>query len=371
MFERFTVGLNNTEISSFFISMVLRNIALSAIIIFSGALLYDLGASIPLIFAFFLANHAVDFFLVVPTAWLGSRIGFKHLIVISQVPLIISVLLLSMIESTGLWIVWIGALLGLASSLYWTSHHALLAHAADEGSRGQEVGLIFIGSRIAAVIGPLLGGLLIALFGFGFSFLMSALVLLASGLFLLRTPDPRLSEPLSITHLTDGVRTKDYLASIGFGSNIGANESVWPLLLYTSIVGTVGLGAIFSGGMFLSLIAAFFATALIEGRERFALVVSALFTSVSWLVRITLRIPLLFLSEPLYAVSQPFGTVSFFSKTYEQTHRSAVRMIAVRRLGMLSGRMLIIGLPILTGGLLWPSLALAALLALLPPLLTL
>jgi len=368
MLERFSIDLHNTELSSFFLSFVLRITALSSITIFSGALLYDLGASIPLIFAFFLAMLTLDFALIVPAAWIGSRIGFKHLIVISQAPLLAFVLLLSTIDSLG-YVLWIGAIGGIANAFYWTSHHILLAHISDDGSRGEELSLLFIGSRIAAVVGPLLGGLAIALFGFGFAFSMSALILLVSSIFLFKTPDHRLVEPIPISHLTDGVRTKDFLASMGFGSNLGAHESVWPILLYTTIVGAAGLGAIISGGVFISLIVAFFTSTLIEGRERLALTLSSLFAIVGWIMRLTLRVPLLFVSEPLYAASHPLRDVSFLSKTYEQTHRSVVRMIAVRRLGMLSGRILVVGLPIITG-VLWPSIVLAIILSLLPPLLT-
>lgn len=365
--ERYLMGLHNPEISELFVSFTLRNLAISAVMVFSGAFLYELGARIPLIFGFFLAWYATDFLTMVPMAILGSRIGFKRLILLSQIPLIAYVIWFSTLTTPTPFILVIGALAGIAMSSYWVSHHTILATFSDAGSRGSEVGLINIGSRLAQSVGPLLGGLAIALFGFPPVFGVMALVLLASGLLLLRTPDVRVDERVSVRHLTNGVRTRDFLASFGMGADFAANATIWPLLLFTTLVGAAGLGGLSSLAMFVSLITALFVTAVPDGHERRFLFLSSGATIVAWMVRLLLKLPLLFVTEPLYGAAKPFSMISFFAKTYEQSQGRVVRTVLIRRMGILSGRILIVGTTVITG-LYWPGIVLAALLSILPPL---
>ena len=362
MFERF---FENHDVRDLAFSFFLRGLALSVVMVFGAIFLYDLGAPLPLIFGYFLAMYGLDFLLSVPSSWIASRVGFKHLILFAQVPTIAQVIWLSQLQTAGPHVLLIGALGGVALSTYWTAHHGIMAARSDEDHRTGESALLDVMSKLAGVIGPIVGGFAIAAFGFTAVFGAASVLLAASALLLLRTPEVRAEEPVSVQHLTDGIRTRDFLASLGLGFDVGANALVWPLLLYVSLLGAAGVGLASGFAFAAGVVASLLVTAFGDGRERLMLVSASIVSIVSWVLRGLLQRPLLFISEPLYGASKPLMIAPFLGRLYEDSQGHQLRTVAIRRMGINAGRITIICLPILTG-LLWPSLVVAAIGSLLP-----
>lgn len=363
MFERFL--MRNHDVSDLAISLLLRDLALSVVFVFGAIFLYGIGTPIVLIFGFYLAFFSTDLFMTLLSGAIVTRIGYKHTILLAQVPLIIHVFALSRFTEPSGYLLLIGAIGGLANALYWTSHHGIMASRSDAAHRSSETAYLDVMSKVAGVIGPIIGGFAILAFGFATVYFAAASVLVVSALFLFRTPEIRSDDHVSLRHLTDGIRTRDFLASMGLGVDIGVNANVWPLILSLTLLSTAGIGVVtgvsFATGVLVSLLLTLFA----DGRERTFLIVSGYLTLIAWLLRTLLLKPVLFVSEPLYGASKPLMTTAFLSNLYADSQGRLLQTVMIRRMGIISGRILAVCIPVLTG-MLWPALIVASFAALLP-----
>lgn len=138
---------------------------------------------------------------------------------------------------------------GLADVLYWVSYHNYFASIGDESDRGASVGIRDAIATVVAVIGPLVGGILLS-FNAVYAFTMPFVLTLVAVFPLLKTPS--LPLPAPATH-----EERKHIDHFGFIAFIGDGlfyqaGSIWPLIVFML------LGESYQNFGFILALAAFF-----------------------------------------------------------------------------------------------------------------
>jgi len=137
--------------------------------------------------AFAIANLIVLF----PAGRLADRIGRKPMILAGLIVSAIGLSALSLSDDLVVALMLV-ALSGAGSALMAPSQQAVVADVVGNKARGGQVLAVFqMATDLGAVIGPIIAGLIVDAFGFDTGFATTSLILVASAVYWMFTPDSR------------------------------------------------------------------------------------------------------------------------------------------------------------------------------------
>jgi hypothetical protein len=215
---------------------------------FFCAFLLRKGLPIPVVLGA-LAAVLLGRFLVRPAVLpLAIRFGLRRLLIAGSILVGAQYPLLATVTGLGPRLYALVAVSAVADALYWTCYHAYFASLGDEAHRGHQIGAREAIAALTGVVGPLATGWCLNAFGPMVAFGATGLVLVASALPLLATPDAVVAREAggSFGSLLGGAR---FFAVDGW---IGAGAyTLWQIALfvslgesYTAFGGTLALAAL-------------------------------------------------------------------------------------------------------------------------------
>lgn len=221
------------ELSEVYVVMIFRSLSLSLTGIFIPLYMLKLGYPaldiIMIEFWYFFARFSCfDIF----SGYLVSRIGPKHTILYGNFLLILS--------TTGFmtlpyihWPIWLlGAAYGGSSSMFWVPFHTDFSKINHKEHGGKELGYINIMSKIGGIFGPLVGGIVATLFGGQYIFLVAMILLVVSGMPLLKTAEPiPIHRKLNLLDINLRKMKSDILSYTMYGIDGTATGILWPIWL--------------------------------------------------------------------------------------------------------------------------------------------
>jgi len=181
--------LRNREMNELYASISLSTFAQSLISIFVPIYLYNLGYSIPYILFFFFLISFSTVVVAYPIAKIVSKKGTKHAILFSTPFMIMYYLALLFLADYSFLFYLAPILVSLRGSLFNYGVHLDFVEHSESKKVGREVSLYFTLHLLAAALGPLIGGLLTAFFGFSVLFTVGTVILFFSVIPLFLTPD--------------------------------------------------------------------------------------------------------------------------------------------------------------------------------------
>lgn len=177
------------EITELYISIAIKNFAFSMIAIFEPLYLYDLYNSIAIVFLYYAVIYTLYFFALPFGAKAAAKYGFEHCIFYSIPFAILYFLFLSQIPDYG-WMIFVAIIFVIIHKiLFWPSFHTDFAHYSTAGFRGREMSAMSSISILAAIAGPIIGGIVLTKFGFENLFVLVSVLSLASIIPLLATKE--------------------------------------------------------------------------------------------------------------------------------------------------------------------------------------
>lgn len=174
------------ELKEVYTNQVIEALALSIIGIFIPAYLISIGFAFRDVVLFEIVKWSSAFFMGPLSAKINSRIGVKHTILLRS-PVLISFLAIIMnIESLLDFFFPASVMMGISTSLYYTSISTEYIRTSDRRKEGEEAGLLYGIPHISAVVGPLIGAAVLTLFGFPvlFAFAVALVLISVAPLFL-------------------------------------------------------------------------------------------------------------------------------------------------------------------------------------------
>ncbi len=279
------------ELRSLYFAMTILNFALASGIVFEPIYLYTLGYPLYQIMLFYFGMYLCYFFLIPLGGQVIKRKGFEHGIVYGSFFLILYLVFLLQIPTHTIFLFLAALALALQKALFWPGYHADFAYFSNAQERGREIGVIAILDACAFILGPLVGGLIITVFGFPTLFAIMCLIILLSNIPLLTTKEHfNPSAPLSYLEpygdLISPEKRRYLIGHIGFGEELIV-LTVWPIFIFVTVNNFLSTGlAIAVSTLITSLVIVYVGHLTDCGKRPRVLHAGIIFLVLSWLFRL-------------------------------------------------------------------------------------
>lgn len=159
-------------------------------------------------------------------------IGLRNGVILGTAIDAIGYLVLGHVNEPGITLVLYIFISSLGTTFYWTCYHASVAKLGDEEHRGSQVSAREAIFAITGIAGPILGGLMLTLFGPVAAFALTALINCAGIIPLLGVPrldiEPETSLPLNIKLFAFGLAFSDGIVA-------AAVNMIWRIVLFQTL----------------------------------------------------------------------------------------------------------------------------------------
>lgn len=279
------------------LSVWLHTLARSFISIFIPILMLRAGYAVEDVIIYYLLYNAID----VPFNFIARRlirtIGARWVIVIGSVISIVFFLTLTFIDRGWNWFLLLALLAAMYDSFYWVAHRFLFMEVnSDQADVGRNTGILYGVQRMAAMLGPAAGAVILI---FGNQYLLvaaSSVVFAISILPLLyagHLPDKPTQPQSSFRDFFRGAKEKrNYISSALASVHAEAENVLWPLFIFSAF-GTLESVAIVPIIVSISAIVFSYFTGKAEGRHRKGnmITLGALVIAMIWVLRIFVELP--------------------------------------------------------------------------------
>ena len=223
------------EATQFFTSIAIRYLGLGMVLIFEPIYIYlYFGRSIPLTLLFIGSIHGLFALLVVFGGKLISKIGLRHAMLFSNFFIFGYYLSLFFINISIFFVPLAILLKSIGFTLFWPAFHIDFARFSKKDHRGLQVGKLNIAVLIPTIFSPIIGGAVLAVFGYSVLFTIVLIILLISAIPLFLSKDHQElytdSYHKAWGRMFKKINFRNDLALISNSLELSINAYLWPLL---------------------------------------------------------------------------------------------------------------------------------------------
>ncbi len=338
------------ELKELYLTMTMLNFALASGMLFEPIYLYTLHFSLSQIMLYYLAVYALYFFLMPLGGRFVKRHGFEHGIILGSIFLVAYFIFLFAIPQSPIFLTLAIGALALQKAFFWPGYHADLAFFSKAEERGRQVSVIALLDSLSYVVGPLAGGILIALFGFAGLFTVMCVIILLSNIPLMTTKERFKPSTLSYTETYTALIAKEnrkYLvAYIGYGEEL-ISLVIWPIFVYVTFTTFTSTGAAITFSTLITSLAILYVGRQTDTCDRKKVLrVSTLLLSLSWVLRTIARgASAVIFADFFSRTSRYLFALPFYSGLYRHaTETSIVRTVIFFEMALTVGKMIVAGL---------------------------
>jgi len=321
-------------LSAIYLASSIRTFALSLLGIFTPLyiyqvlaphlLTYEKGAGLLGVIGYYIVLRLSLILVNIPASYFVAEVkgGFRKSMLLSNI-LHASNLLLLIFAKNQPWLLLPAAILGgVLTPLYWIPYHLIFVEDGKEKSFGKQISVAGTLDKIADAAAPLLGGLVITFSGFE-ALLVAVLFLVVVStfpIFTLRHHERHFVPPLKMLwrdFFRRGFR-KDLIAFLGAGAESVGAGIVWPVFLFTIVGSFVGLGALTSGVILVSILVTLWLGRVVDKKgKRRVLRLGAYSQSALWGVRaLVSTVPQAFVAQAAARIAGEFLWLPFDAIVY-------------------------------------------------------
>jgi len=222
----------NSAVNLLNIHYAIHSIALTGAGAFFAAYLLEAGVSVPGIFTTFAAILFGRFLIRPMIIGLAVRFGMRLLILAGTLLSALQYPLLALVHGVGPALYGLIAIGSVADTFYWPSFHAYYATVGDDEHRGHQISAREAIAALVGIVSPLVTGFLLVSSGPRIAFGVTALIVAASAVPLLFTPEIKVAPeaPGAFRAALPGV-----LLFVGDGFAGGIYVFVWQVALFLSL----------------------------------------------------------------------------------------------------------------------------------------
>jgi len=316
--KRFFPEHMNQQMREFFVSSAIFDFGAGMAAIFEPIYLWSVGWKLPSIIIFYMAAYAF-YFLVAPlgASFARSR-GYEHSIALSTPFLVLYYFALFWIPHGPIFAVIAVASFAAFRMFYWPGARSIMANYSTDDESGRTLSGLTALSVGAAVLGPIVGGLIVQQFGFAVLFMIVSAVILLSNVPMLMTPEKFLPHTLNYSdaykRLLRPEFRKSVVAHFGYGEEF-ISDFILPIFFLSFVSSYVGVGAVATIGGAVAIIAIIIVGRMTDKHHRHPIMRAGVFlTALSWVVRvISMSPPGIVVCQALYRVSRLTSQVPFMT----------------------------------------------------------
>ncbi len=306
------------ELSELYTSMFLRSMALNIVGIFVPIYLYRLGYSITSL----CAMYVVWFLVRPPLAYISAqaiaRFGPKHTMALGVSSHIVFLAVLLSMESMRWPLAFVATVGSFAISSYAMAYEVDFSKVKHRDHGGKELGYVHMFTKVGAILGPLLGGLLATLTSPRYTIAIAIFAMLGSLIPIFMSAEPvKTKQHLRLSGFPWRRHTRDIQSSLFYSADNGASLVVWPLFLgviiFTGADAFAAVGALTALGTGVALIAIRMIGILIDEQQGGLLLrVGVILNSLVHVSRVFVTVPMQ--TIPISMINEPI--TSMFQMPY-------------------------------------------------------
>lgn len=210
---------------------------------------------------YYLLWRVLEALILFPLSHLTKRLGLTKSMIFGNVFRILDFLALLLSIQNELFIIVSIVFRAIEMGLYWPSYYTQFALRADLRSLGRNVGSMYFLEKLIRVLLPMLGGTVIALFGFSANYIMAIFAMVFSIFFLFATTEVTCSYAVSLKDFLAWIKNKNFkkytLAFLGWYIDTGA-FILWTIYAFIFFGSIERVGYVFSIVLFISLVLSYF-----------------------------------------------------------------------------------------------------------------
>lgn len=337
-----------SEIQEVYLHTFLFKLAVKLVAIFIPFYILELGFGLEKVFIFFLIYYGSYLVFSWSNALLCSRLGYKHTMLLSSIPILAFYFLLRRVTSvTGLYS--LALLGGISFNLYWMGMNPETARSSHNDEREKEAGFFFSMPSLASILAPVIGGLILASFNFEILFATTTALIGISFLPFLLTREHYDGMELNFREFLSEFSAVDFLTFVFKGVNSMGKKMLWPAYLAVIIGGSLNIGG---AGSFQALGSTLTSIAIgiitnDDNRSRIVLT-GMIIAAVTYLLMAAVTTPLYaFLISLVNGLSYTSATIPIYSKAMDHAEEEdLIEYFALREFALGIGRTAIILLTI-------------------------
>lgn len=264
--------------------------AKSLISIFVPIYFWELGFSMQQILLFYFLNSL--FFVIATLSLLPiiRRLSDKMMMFLSLPFLVLYFLGLGFIPDIPILFYILPVTLTFHMLLFNVGYHLDFSNVYDRKYVGREVGTRHMIGAMAGFSAPFIGGVLIALIGFQYTFFIGSVILFLAVVPLFFFPRRNLSTHIHIKEVAEYLKSKQLrpfnISGAGYAVETMVGRIIWPLFIFISIGSIERFGAVISIGLLTGVVVTYITGYLSDaGRRRKILRWAAGFFSFIWILR--------------------------------------------------------------------------------------
>lgn len=314
------------EVTQFFTSIAIRYLAIGMILIFEPIYLYFyFGKSLSLTLLFFAAIHGLFALVVVFGGKLMAKFGSKHVILGSHFFFVGYYFCLFFLYQS-FWLIPLAIILKVVGmALFWPAFHTDFIRFSEIGYRGRSVGRLNLVCSVPAIISPIIGGWILAVFGYPVLFTVVLIVLMISAIPMFLSKEVHVAYSDSYLAAWKRIfKKRNKRINLGFiadGMESGITIVVWPIFMTTLAIGYGYMGEIVTFSLAMAALFALYMGRLSDRLiNRIKLLnIGATLTSISWLIKFFVTTPFTaFLSHIIYRICRTAAGIPFQVLLYER-----------------------------------------------------
>jgi MFS family permease len=307
-----------SQMREFYASTAIFDFGASLTSIFEPVYLWSAGWSVKNIVILFLVSYIIYFCVAPLGAKFARAYGHENSIALSTPFCILYFIGLYNAPRGIAYAILAAAALALFRTFYWPGARSIISKYSPQGGDGRTVSGLNAISFSAALISPLIGGIILGLFGFMALFIIASIIILLSNIPMLITPE--VFEPRSVDYVNSYRRLvrpdfrRTVVGHFGYGEEF-ISDFIWPIFVVIVIPSYAVMGAAYAVAGVFTLVAIVFIGRITDEHHRHPILRSGtLLTSLSWVLRVFAESPLSVLfAQAFYRVSRLAVTTPLMS----------------------------------------------------------
>lgn len=334
------------EIQEVYIHSFLFKLATSLVSIFIPFYVLELGFSATYVFSFFILYYLAHIVFAVPLSSVASKIGYKHLSLLSSIPILIFYLFMRSVKTSPE--LHIAALIGgFGFTTYWTGMNSEVAQSTHSEKEDKESGFFISMPSLASMISPFVGGVILAVFNFSFLFVLTAVLIAFSFMPFLFSGEHRDGMEIDFSQLLSQDYLDDFLMYFFEGGESVSHKLMWPLYITVVIGGSLNIGGVGSLLALGSAASSIFVGKISDkaGRNSVLLYGSTMLAAVIFTMAYTGSPVTAFIVSLLHGIFYTSLSVPLYSSAIDRSEEiDLLEYFAFREMSLSAGRITVIGI---------------------------
>jgi MFS family permease len=333
-FQHYFYYFLSQDITKLYITVAIRNLAVGMISLYTPIYMYVyFGKSLPLTFLYFGVMFGLTGMLSVFAGKIMGKFGSTKSMLASSFFLILYYGALFSLDYSFIFVSLSIVTAGFAMALFWPAFHTDFTRFSSREKRGRQAGRVNVAMLLPTVFSPVIGGIILAAFGFHVLFVMVSVVLLASAIPLFYRRQYKDDYTDSYAKAWGRMfKKKNWKTSVSLLSEsyeLGVTHFyVWPLFLYIVSISFADMGGITSFALLISTVFMLYAGRISDTKERpWLLNIGSVLTSVAWILKYFVQNPFsALLAQIIYRISRAAAAVPFRTFFYEKASAKGLEM---------------------------------------------